>query len=118
MKKILILKLVSGEEIIGTVYDTPNEYLEEHNNKNWDIIKLAEQNVGAFLIIHIPVQIMYAPGQGLGMLPFQHYTEVHSVIIPTEGILTISNPAQELLDGYTSKFIHGISLAKKPGLIV
>jgi len=86
---IKIVKLVSGDLIIGNLIDGDND---------WSSPKIMEN----------PATIVYQPAPdgklSVGLFPFIPFLEDGKVTIPDSAIMIIANPAKELHSTYNTQF--------------
>jgi len=102
---IQILKLSSGEELIGTVSDMEVEGRQ--------VIKIEKPAV----IVMQPID-----GQpekfGIGLAPYAPYAEENSVTILPNGIIGIMMPSAALKNEYNTHYGSGIITPQKPKIEV
>ena len=116
-KKLLIIKLTSGEELLGNVF------WESQLGINKLLFKMKPQPgqplseeipiIDDHVYIHVPVQILYAPGQGFVMAPYAPYTIENTLCINQNNIQWIGIPDERVVHSYNEKFGNGIVLPKK-----
>lgn len=95
MDKIICLKLQSGEEVIGEVF---------------------ERN-GVVTILKEVASIVMMPGQmqgqvGLGLMPFLPYAEGSKIEFSRAHIMVEFKPGTDMLNNYNRMFGSGIQIAK------
>ena len=94
-KNIQIIKLTTGEDLIGEVGDT-------------------EVDGKAFLTIDKPALIMMMPKPGsdtefgVGLAPYAPFAKGHVVPIFPAHIVSVYDPAEEILSAYNQKFGAGL----------
>jgi hypothetical protein len=93
---VKILKLASGEEIIGDVI-LPADRFEV------DIKKPVR-------IISVPTQ----DGEMTGFMPWLHYTDDDPITIHRDHVVCVVDPVNDVLNGYNSQFGSGVVIAR-PG---
>lgn len=89
---VQILKMVTGEELIGDV----------EQNGNFTIKKPC----------FIQIMAGREPGQTMmGLVPYAPYVEDHTIVVPREAIIWVANPVKEMYNQYNHVFGSGIQLA-------
>ena len=96
MANVQIIKLVSGEDIMGVVSDT-------------------EIDGKAFLLVERPAVILMMPKPGgdenefgVGLAPYAPFAKQHKVPIFPNHIISVYDPDTNLLNAYNSKFGSGL----------
>lgn len=95
MANVQIIKLTSGEDIIGVVSDT-------------------EIEGKAFLLVETPAVILMMPKPGsedefgVGLAPYAPFAKEHKVPIFPNHIISVYDPDKNLLNAYNSKFGSGL----------
>ena len=95
MSNIQIIKLTTGEDLIGGVSDT-------------------EIDGKVFLVIDKPALIMMMPKPGnenefgVGLAPYAPFAKAHKVPVFPAHIVSVYDPAEEILNAYNSKFGAGL----------
>ena len=96
MANVQIIKLTSGEDIMGEVSDT-------------------EIDGKAFLLVDKPAVILMMPKPGgdenefgVGLAPYAPFAKQHKVPIFPNHIISVYDPDTNLLNAYNSKFGSGI----------
>ena len=96
MANVQIIKLVSGEDIMGVVSDT-------------------EIDGKAFLLVENPAVILMMPKPGgdenefgVGLAPYAPFAKQHKVPIFPNHIISVYDPDTNLLNAYNSKFGSGL----------
>lgn len=101
---VQIVKLMSGEEIIGKVSDLIIE--------GRSVVKLEKPAI----IILSPVE-----GQkdkfGIGMAPYAPYAEGNIMHVLPHGIIGLMEPTEELMNEYNQHYGDGIFVPQKPKII-
>lgn len=85
MSEVRIIKLITGEELVSEI----------------------ESRNGSTLTLKNPMRII-ATRDGLGMAPYSVLSKDTSFNINGDHVTCISNPEEEVLNGYNSKFGSGI----------
>lgn len=95
MDKIVCLKLSSGEEVIGKLFDN-----------NGVVIKLKD----------VASIVMMPGGQsgqvGLGLMPFLPYAEEKGIEFNKSFVMVEFDPGVDMLNNYNRMFGSGIQIAK------
>jgi hypothetical protein len=100
---IKIIKLVTGEELIG-------ELINSHHNQNGDV----DYEIKDVAIVQmIPTQT----GLGLSLFPFAPYTEDKTHIFRGRHIIIAMDPGVDLINNYNKMFGSGIQIASAGSLI-
>ena len=83
MKNIKIIRLATGEDVIGDIEVMDNE------------VKVKKS------FVLIPRQV--APGQPVQLMlsPWQPYTDDKEVVVDENKVITMINPKKDILDNYT-----------------
>tara|TARA_B110001454_G_scaffold136920_1_gene127237 strand:+ start:580 stop:930 length:351 start_codon:yes stop_codon:yes gene_type:complete len=103
MANIQIIKLTSGEDIMGEVSDT-------------------EIDGKAFLLIENPAVILMMPKPGsddefgVGLAPYAPFAKEHKVPIFPNHIISVYDPDRNLLNAYSQKFGSGLIQVGSPGV--
>lgn len=94
---IKIVKLVTGEEIIGDV----DEIANQHNE-----IKISKPCV---------IQLVPSRGNpeqiGMALLPYAAYTKDHTILVKASCVVWTQEPVKELYNQYNSIFGNGLVVA-------
>ena len=98
---IKLIKMRSGEDIVGEVSDENTEYLRIGT----PVVLMLQQNS-----VDSKVQRAMAPWQ-----PFSRDKEFE---IPRSWIVTISNPAEDIANGYRKMYGSGIEIPNTAQLLV
>jgi len=99
---IKIIKLVSGEELIG-------EVVEEYHTQDGVDYELKE----VAIVQMVPTQT----GVGLSLFPFAPYTEDSSHIFRSKHIIIAMVPGIDLINNYNKMYGSGIQIASAGSLI-
>lgn len=90
---IQIVKLITGEEIIGDV-----NLSGDYTIKKPCVVQLVASRQD-------PTQPM------ISLIPYAFFTEEHSITVPVNFIVWVSKPVKELYNQYNNLFGSGIQLA-------
>lgn len=103
MSTIKIIKLVSGEELIG-------EVVASHNTLDGDV----DYEIKEVAIVQmVPTQT----GVGLSLFPFAPYTEDKTHIFRGRHIIIAMDPGVDLINNYNKMYGSGIQIASAGSLI-
>lgn len=97
MNKIKIFKLISGEEIIGELF---NPYDKHYEVKNPAVIVMQQSERGV----------------GIALMPFMPYSEGHTTNIMRHAILVEAEPSQNMVNEYNRIYGSGIEIASASAL--
>jgi hypothetical protein len=95
---IKILKLVTGEELIGDVDEIPNKQNQLKFVKPC-IVQLVPSRSN-------PEQV------GMALIPYASYTKDHTIFVDADSVVWEQEPVDEIRNQYNSIFGNGIVLAK------
>lgn len=102
-KKVKLIKLINGMEILGEV----GKY-EEYE---------------LLLVIRNPVTVVVMPSRNdpktpnVGFAPFNQFSDDKEVIVDSQHVLCIMNPIEQFVTQYNSMF-SGLLIPDKPSIIV
>jgi hypothetical protein len=91
---IQILKLITGEEIIGDVS-----------------ISNGEAKVSKPCLLQLVPSRSNPEQTMMGLFPYAMYTEDHSIVLNQEHVIWMEKPVKDLYNQYNSAFGSGIQLA-------
>ena len=97
---IKLIKMRSGEDIVGEVSDENSEYLKIGT----PVVLMLQQNS-----VDSKVQ--------MGMAPWQPFSRDKEFEIPRSWIVTISNPAEDIANGYRKMYGSGIEVSQSKLLL-
>ena len=103
MSEIQIVKLATGEDLIGEVSEVE---LPPHTG--------GDQTTQPFLMIEKPALIMMMPKPGsetefgVGLAPYAPFAKEHKVPIFPQHVVSCYQPETDLLNAYNSKFGAGL----------
>lgn len=103
MTNIKIIKLVTGEELIGEVVEAHHTL---DGNIDYEIKDVA-------IVQMVPTQT----GVGLSLFPFAPYTEDKTHIFRGRHIILSMDPGIELINNYNKMYGSGIQIASAGSLI-
>ena len=98
---IKLIKMRSGEDIVGEVSNENTEYLKVST----PVVLMLQQNS-----VDSKVQ--------MGMAPWQPFSRDKEFEIPRSWIVTISNPAEDIANGYRKMYGSGIEIPNTAQLLV
>ena len=98
---IRLIKMRSGEDIVGEVSNENTEYLKVST----PVVLMLQQNS-----VDSKVQ--------MGMAPWQPFSRDKEFEIPRDWIVTISNPAEDIANGYRKMYGSGIEIPNTAQLLV
>ena len=101
MANITILKLITGEELIGDV-------IEAHHHANGIDYEIKD----VAIVQMVPTQT----GVGLSLFPFAPYTEDKTHIFRSNHVMLSMQPGVDLINNYNRMFGSGIQIASAGAL--
>lgn len=95
---IKILKLVTGEELIGDADEVANQLNQ---------IKFAKP-----CVVQLVPSRSNAEQVGMALIPYASYTKDHTIMVDKDAVVWEQEPVDEIRNQYNSIFGNGIVLAK------
>lgn len=96
MNNVKVIRIISGEELIGDVEDTGDQI----NIVNVGVVSLVSTQTGV----------------GISLYPFAPYADESSFSFRKEHVVTTFNPSTDLLNNYNRMFGSGIQIASASAL--